>query len=134
MHLPMTTILLWRLRRRTAVLTTLLILATAISASAAGRSKLDPILELRSQQLAGRSRVIVQFADAPDVRAITAARGIAGRVLAAARAQVAEVDNNALAQLAADPRVASIALDRAAFATVEMTGATTGAGGARQDF
>ena len=85
---------------------------------------LDPLLRVRAQQLAGRSRVIVEFRDAVDVRVITAAGGIPGRPVGRGRA--AEVDNQALLRLAADQRVARVIHDRPAFATLERTGTAIG--------
>ena len=129
----MTTTLLSRATRIAA--TVVVALATASSpASAQQGRRLDAMLQARARQLAGRSRVIVQFKDAPDVRAISDLRGSVGRRLSRLRAQVAEVDNSALAALADDPRVEYVALDRAAFATMERTGAAIGATAARGDF
>ena len=50
------------------------------------------------------------------------------------RAQVADVDNFALETLASQPDVARVLPDRAAFATVERTGAAIGAALARWQF
>src|SRR5215216_5475165 len=61
--------------------------------------KLDAVLRSRAHQLVGRSRVIIEFAGTPDVRVITAERGVAGRQLRQQRAQVAELDNRTLASL-----------------------------------
>lgn len=54
----------------------LLMPATAV---AQGRDKLDPILRARARQLLGRSRVIVDYKGAPDIRAITQLGGRSGR-------------------------------------------------------
>jgi serine protease AprX len=113
---------------------TLLFATTTLAQPPAGGGKLDAVLEARAGRLVGRSRVIVEFRDTPDVRAITAHRGRAGRRLAAHRAQVAELDNVALAALAADPRVARVTIDRPAFAAMFRTGSATGATMARQQF
>ena len=104
----------------------------AAAQGASNRGKLDDILRVRAGQLTGRSRVIVQFAGATDVRAITDAHGTAGRTLHGA--QVAELDNRQLAALASDPRVARVTEDRPAFATVERTPAVIGSTLARQQF
>src|SRR5262245_22456398 len=64
-------------------------------------AKLDSILRERARHLAGRSRIIVQFKGEPDVRVF--GNGLAGRRLRN-RAQVGEVDNRTLAQVASDPR------------------------------
>jgi serine protease AprX len=104
----------------------------ALAQRPARRGKLDAGLRGRAERLTGRSRVIVQFAGAPDVRAITAVHGRAGRRLRGA--QVAELDNRELANLAADPRVTWISEDRPAFATLERTGAAIGSTLARDEF
>ena len=95
---------------------------------------LDPVLRIRARELTGRSRVIVEFKGAPDPRAITGNGGVPGRPLEGAAGQVADIDNQALAQVARDPRVARIVPDRRAFATLERTGAAIGATLAREQF
>ena len=97
----------------------------------AGRvpSKLDPLLGVRARQLTGRSRVMVEFKDAPDVRAITSAHGVAARTMGARRAVVADIDNLDLPALARDPRVARVMADRPAVALLERTGAAIGVTG-----
>jgi subtilisin family serine protease len=92
------------------------------------------MLEVRANQLSGRSRLIVEFNGAPDTRAITGLRGVAGRLLNPASAQVADVDNRAIADLSRDPRVARIHVDHPAFATMERTGAAIAASIARRTF
>lgn len=104
----------------------------AMAQGASNRGKLDSVLRVRAGQLSGRSRVIVQFAGNPDVRAITDVHGTAGRLLRGA--QVAELDNRQLAALADDPRVVRVTEDRPAFATVERTPAVIGSTLARQQF
>jgi serine protease AprX len=104
--------------------------ALALAGDPQGRPhKLDPQLRIRSAQLGGRSRVIVQFSGTPDVRVF--GNGRAGRRLGHA-ARAGEVDNAVLAALAEDPRVERVSLDRPVFATLERTGAATGAGLAAQ--
>src|SRR5215510_8612419 len=85
--------------------------ASTVAAQSYGREgdKLDPVLRHRSRQLTGRSRVIVQFRGDADVRVF--GRGVVGRRLDH-RAQVGEVDNLALATVAADPRVERVMIDR----------------------
>jgi serine protease AprX len=109
------------------------IVTLTTTAAAAQESKLDPVLQMRAGQLSGWSRVIVEFTGARDIRAITAHRGRVGRRLGQ-HAQVADVENLALAAVAADPRVARIMIDRPAFPTLFRTGATIGATGARLQF
>jgi len=106
---------------------------TPVSAQTQGLDKLDAVLQERTVR-AGRSRVIVEFVAQPDDAAITAHGGRLGRRLAAHRSQVADVDNATLDRLAADPRVARIAIDRPVFPTLFRTGAATGASLARQAF
>jgi subtilisin family serine protease len=103
-------------------------------AQADAADKLDSVLQALSRQLTGRSRVIVQWQGTPDVRVITGTGGVPGRQLEGAGAQVADLDNRSLARLALDPRVARVAIDRPAFATLERTGPATGAAVARQAF
>jgi hypothetical protein len=99
--------------------------ASSVSAQSFNRGeKLDPVLRHRARQMTGRSRVIVQFRDDADVRVF--GRGVAGRRLDR-RSQVGEVDNLALATVAADPRVERVMVDRPAFATMERTGQAIGA-------
>ena len=105
--------------------------ATPAAAQSHGRDKMDAVLQSRAQQLLGRSRIIVQFKSDPDVRAL--GRGIAGRRLGHG-GQVAEVDNWTLPEIAADPRVERVMVDRPAFATMERTGAAIGAMLAREEF
>jgi serine protease AprX len=126
-----------RLAAAAAVLAACLLVAlpeTLRGQSADATAKLDRALQQRAGQLAGRSRVIVEFIGNPDARVITGQRGRAGRRIAAQRAQAAEVDNAALAALASDPRVARIAADRDVFPTLARTGAATGATLARQQY
>jgi serine protease AprX len=100
--------------------------ASTTSAQNHGRSgdKLDSVLRFRAKQLAGRSRVIVQFRGEADVRVF--GRGVVGRRLDRG-AQVGEVDNITLATMASDPRVERVMIDRPAFATMERTGQAIGA-------
>ncbi len=106
----------------------------AAAAEADGTNKLGPVLQVRSRQLSGRSRVIVEFKDAPDPRAITGSRGIPCRELGSAGAQVAELENHTLSTVVRDPRVARVHVDHPAFATMERTGAAIAATVARQSF
>jgi serine protease AprX len=107
---------------------------TAAAAQTVGDDKLGPMLEVRSRQLSGRSRVIVEFKNEPDARVLTGSRGAAGRQLLSARAQVVEVENLALHDLGSHPQVARMHIDHPAFATMERTGAAIAATIARQSF
>ena len=106
----------------------------ATQAQTVRSGKLAPALRVRSAQLSGRSRVIVQFHGNPDTRVITGSGGVAGRRLAAAGAQVADLDNRVLADIARNPQVAWIGVDHPAFPTLERTGAAIAATLARQTF
>ena len=108
----------------------ILLLCVPVAAAGQGRpvQKLDRILSVRAHQFTGRSRVIVEFTGAPDVRAVTAAHGVTRRSLHNQRGHVADVNNFELAALAADPRVARVMADRPAFATLERTRAAVGLG------
>ena len=106
--------------------------ASSVSAQSTERGpKLDSVLRHRARQLTGRSRIIVQFKGDADVRVF--GRGVAGRKLDRG-AQVGEVDNLALAAVAADPRVERVMVDRPAFATMERTGQAIGATLARSQY
>jgi serine protease AprX len=109
------------------------VLLASTTAAAQGRSpaKLDTILRERATQLTGRSRVIVEFTAAPDVRVF--ARGGGGRRVGT-QAQVGEIDNYSLVTLAADPRVARVMIDRPAFPTMDRTAGAVGATLVREDF
>ena len=119
-------------RRLTAAVAVLLVGLSASTADAQHRrDKMDSVLRERAAALVGRSRVIVEFKSDPDVRVF--GRGFAGRRLNQ-RAQVADVDNRTLDDLASDPRVERVMIDRPTFATMERTGAAIGATIARQQF
>src|SRR5688572_268258 len=100
-------------------------------AAAEPADKLDTVLRDRSTRLAGWSRVIVEFVGEPDVRVF--GRGTTGRRLGQT-AQVGEVENTALLDLASDARVKRVWADRPAFPTLERTGAAIGAAMAREQF
>jgi len=90
--------------------------------------KLDRELRLRALAPRGHSRVIVRFE--PGVSGdgvIAGVRGQAGRRLASGRAQVADVADSVLAELARLPGVSGVSLDRRVHGTLERTGATIGA-------
>jgi serine protease AprX len=124
------------MRFRTCALLVFLVIALpAFAGQRDGHARgLDSVLRNRARQLTGSSRVIVEFRDVPDIRAITSHGGIAGRKLSLLKAQVAQISNSQLASLADDPRVARISVDRPAFAMLERTAMTTGVATARQDF
>jgi len=111
----------------------LAVAAPALGQRPADSHRLDSVLRHRAREVGGSSRVIVEFRGTPDVRAITGHGGVAGKRLSLLRAHVAEIANARLASLADDPRVARIFIDRPAFATLERTGATTGAAMMRED-
>ena len=98
----------------------------AYAAGDGPHAKLDRLLGDRARTLSGRSRVIVEFHGAPDVRVITGAHGVAARVMRGRPAQVAEIRNVDLVSLARDPRVKRVMADRPAFATLERTAAAVG--------
>ncbi len=108
------------MRYRTLALAALLAVAAPAYAgpSASDAGRLDAVLRSRAKQVTGTSRVIVQFRDAADVRAITGRGGRPLRALGRLKAHVAEIANTDLASLAADPRVARVSIDRPAFATL----------------
>src|SRR5262245_54049812 len=85
-----------------AAVTCLALTSVPVFAQAGTTSKLDDVLKLRTGELRGRSRVIVEYVDVEDVRAITQQNGRTVRRLAGAHAHVADVDNVSLSALAAD--------------------------------
>jgi serine protease AprX len=126
----------FRLSRRIVFLAAAMVVALAppVWSQSVDAAKLDPLLQVRSRQLTGRSRVIVEFRGEPDARVISRNHGIVGRQLAGGRAQVADLDNTALATLSSDPEVLWVGPDHAAFPTLERTGAAVAATLARQQF
>ena len=101
-------------RRVVAIGATITLLALfSWPAFAAGpRGRLDRALAARAGQ-AGTSRVIVSAAAGADVAPrVNALRGRLGNRLALVEGYVADVPNDALAALAADPAVAGVHLDR----------------------
>jgi serine protease AprX len=122
-------------RRHLAALAAVAVITCATPAVAGPRdaTRLDSVLRQRARQVAGTSRVIVQFRGDTDVRAITGQGGRAGKRLSLLKAHVAEVSNARLSALASDPRVARVFIDRPAFATLERTSAAIGATLARED-
>jgi serine protease AprX len=124
-----------RLRRALLLIIVLSALHPATTQGQTPRTdKLAPVLQARSRQIAGRSRVIVQFRGNSDTRVITGNGGVAGRQLASIGAQVADLDNWVLADLARSPHVAWVGVDHPAFPTLERTGAAIAATLARQAF
>jgi serine protease AprX len=118
-------------------LAVVLLAASSVSAQSPGRGnkfdrrdKLDTVLRHRARQLAGRTRVIVEFVGDADVR-LLGKRAATGRRLGRS-GQVAEVDNTELANIASNPRVKRVMLDRPVFATLQRTGLSTGATLVRQ--
>ena len=93
-----------------------LVLVAGLPSLAAAQQdgKLDAVLRDRSTRLAGWSRVIVEFTGEPDVRVF--GRGTTGRRVGQ-QMQAGEVENTALASLAADGRVKKVWADRPAFPT-----------------
>jgi subtilisin family serine protease len=75
--------------------------------------------------------VIVEFEPGSDGM-LRSPGAVAGRQLPSSLSQVADVDNQELETLAADPRVRRVVPDRPAFATLERTGAATGAAFVRE--
>ena len=124
-----------RVRRTLLLITALAALCPATTQGQTVRTdKLGPVAQARSEQLSGRSRVIVRFRGDADARLITGRGGVAGKRLAAAGAQVATLDNRALADFARDPQVEWIRIDHPVFPPLERTGAAIAATVASQQF
>jgi serine protease AprX len=105
----------------------LLACSTPVGAGLPAGGKLDSELRERALAPRGHSRVIVRLDDGinGDV-VIRRAHGAAGRRLASVGAQVADVPDGALDELASQPGVSRVSLDRRIEATLERTGATIG--------
>jgi serine protease AprX len=123
------------LRRLTgwSMLIAALVIASSVTADAQVPPplKLDALLQERAvRNLTGRSRVLVQFRSAKDVRAF----GSTGQAIKSVgtKLHVASIANRALLTVAADNRVAMVMLDRPTFATNERTGVSTGATAVKQ--
>ena len=120
---------------RRTVLLIVLFAVTAVPAIAAGHGgdrKLDAALRIRAHEGRGTSRVILETTDGSAADSlIRSVAGTPGRVLPLLGGQVAEVPDGALEDLADNPGVAFIRLDRPVEGTMERTGATTGATWAR---
>ena len=101
-------------------------------------SKLDPLMQTRSSDLTGRSRVIVRAESANAVSAVASliqqTGGVLGRPLLILEAIAADVPNASLAVLTNSPLVSRVAFDRPIAAFTERTAATVGAALARQEF
>ena len=110
---------------------------TRLAASPDALRKLDRVLQARTRQTNGYSRVIVQTRPTISVRGLgpllRSAGGISGRQLSTIESQVAVVPNSALGVLAASPLVDRVSLDRVVVGAMDRTGATVGAVTARQD-
>ncbi|HEY6362399.1 MAG TPA: S8 family peptidase, partial [Vicinamibacterales bacterium] len=128
--------LLTRLSRRVALvsLAAAVVFPALVSAQSDGPGNLDPLLQSRARRSSGRSRVIVEFRGTPDATVITRDGGVARRLLPRMRAQVADVNNQSLENLARQPDVARVLADRRAFPTIERSGASIGAAFARWQF
>src|SRR5688572_1746098 len=126
-------------RARLSIIAALLVCATVTPPSVTLRAqsqnarKLGPLAAERAARGMGRSTVIVRAADRNAARAaVLAAGGWLGRDLPKMNGQVATVPNAALSQLAENPAIEWISLDRVAVGANERTGATVGATQVRQ--
>lgn len=112
------------------------LVSPAFARAHGGDRKLDAALLARAHAPRGgaASRVIIQTeGGAPADALIRSLRGKAGRRLAAAFGQVAEIPDFELDTLAANPLVRGVNLDRRVVGTMERTGTTIGAVWARQN-
>jgi serine protease AprX len=134
---------MWAAPRRAKFVAALLVLSalirvdhTHLAASQDALAKLDPVLQARSHQLFGQSRVIIRTGGG-SLSGIGPllhwTNGTPGRRLSGIASQVAVVPNAALRLLAASPLVERVSLDREVVGTTERTGITVGAASARQD-
>jgi serine protease AprX len=108
--------------------------APALAAGHGGDRKLDAVLRQRAHAPRGTSRVIIQTKDGASADAlIRSLRGKAGRRLHLLHAQVAEIPDAALDDLANRPAVTAVHLDRRVHGTMERTGAAVGSTWAQQN-
>ena len=111
--------------------------ATHLAASPDALRKLDRVLQARTRQLSGSSRVIVRTGPTASPNGIGSlirgAGGIPGRELSTSASYVATVPNAVLRMLAASPHVERVSLDRDVVGAMERTGTTVGAVAVRQD-
>jgi len=130
-------------RRTTPLLLVLLTLATPSSAQSPNANgpdrldKLDSLLKHRAANGNGQSRVIVRFVDNTSDDDIAALIGQAGgsrrKSLRSIVGGTAVLSNGAIKNLAKNPLVASISVDRVIAGSMERTGATVGATAVRQE-
>ena len=135
---------MWAAPKRVKFVAALLVLSalirvdhTHLAASQDVLAKLDPVLQARSHQFFGHSRVIIRTGGGLSLSAIGPllhwTNGAPGRQLSGIASQVAVVPNVALRLLAASPLVERVSLDRDVVGTTERTGITIGAASARQE-
>jgi len=130
-------------RRATPLLFVLLVLATPSSAQSPDANgpdrldKLDSVLKQRASKGNGQSRVIVRFVDNTSDDDIAALIGQAGgsrrKSLRSVVGGSAILSNGAIKNLAKNPLVAGISVDRVIACSMERTGATVGATAVRQE-
>lgn len=106
-------------------------LVSPTSLSTDALNKLDPLAQRQLSDVFGRSRVIVRAIDgtlpALLVPILEAAGGTIYRTLSLVNALAADLPNAALLNVAADPLVARISLDRPIVGAMERTASTIGA-------
>jgi len=118
-----------------------LVFTTALASSASAQpgllKKLDPQGRKRALLATGRSRVIISAPDATSLADLTPSVEWSGgqikRVLPIVNGVAVDVPNVALYDLAANPLVSHISLDRLVVGSMERTGATVGATAVRQE-
>jgi serine protease AprX len=126
---------------RLARLASVLVFTTALASSASAQpgliKKLDPPGQKRAAQTTGHSRVIISASDAASIADLTPYVMLSGgqikRALPLVNGVAADVPNVTLSDLAAQPFVRHISLDRLIVGAMERTGATVGASAVRQE-
>ena len=117
------------------VMMTVIVVALTLDGHAAG-SKLDPILQQRLWQFFGSSRVVIAAPPNGSLTSLTnlirQVGGTLGPLLPIINARAATVPNLALGALSLSPLVAHVAVDRLILGSMERTGHTIGATGARE--
>jgi serine protease AprX len=126
---------------RLARLSFALVFTTALASSASAQpgllKKLDPQGQKRAALTTGRSRMIISASDGTSIADLATSVAWAGgqvkRALPVVNGVAVDVPNVSLYDLAANPLVGHISLDRLVVGALERTGATVGASAVRQE-
>ena len=127
-----------KVRVPAVLLLTVLVAAPAFAQLPGWQGKLDQLLLQRASLVTGQSRVIIRAGSSGALASVTSLipflGGSLGRSLPVIMSTVATIPNVLIAPLAMNPLVVHISVDRGVAGAMERTGATVGAGAARQEF